>query len=316
MNFRQLDLNLLRVLATVYRTGSVSEAARQLALSQPAASSALARLRAAFGDELFVRTPAGMRPTPAAERAAPLVTAHLQALEAALADAGPFEPRTSDRHWRLSLSDLGEMMFLAPLAHRLRRDAPASRLSNVPVLATAVGAALAAREIDLAVGILDAGRSGIASETLFREHYVAITTPAWRPAAGRAGRTLSAAQLAQATLVTAAPTATFHDVIDQMLAALHLTGRVALRTRHYGALPLLVADSDLLAIVPLMYARSLAPRHALRVWELPGHGPTYEVRMLWHDSATADPAHEWLRGLVRKLFARRAASSARARRRR
>jgi DNA-binding transcriptional LysR family regulator len=306
MNFRQLDLNLLRVLVAIYRTGSVTEAARQLALSQPAASNALARLRSAFDDELFVRTPAGMRPTPAAERAAPLAAAHLQALEAALSDAGPFDPGTSERHWRLSLSDLGEMMFLAPLAHRLRRDAPGSRLSNVPVLATAVGAALESREIDLAIGILDAGRSGIAGETLFREHYVAVTNPRWRPAEGRAARTLTAAQLAQATLVTAAPTATFHDVIDQMLATLRLAGRVALRTRHYGALPLLVADSDLLAIVPLMYARSLLPRHDLRIWELPGHGPTYEVRMLWHDSATRDAAHAWLRGLVRALFARAA----------
>ena len=304
MNFRQLDLNLLRVLVALYRTGSVTAAARQLALSQPAASNALARLRGCFGDELFVRTPAGMRPTQAAERAAPLVMGYLQALEAALCDNGPFDPRTSERHWRLSLSDLGEMMFLAPLAHAQRRDAPASRLSNVPVPATSVGVALESREVDLALGILDAERSGIASETLFREHYVALTAPGWHPASGRATGTLSAAQLAQSRLVTAAPAATFHDGVDQMLMALQLTGCVALRTRHYGALPLLVTESDLLAIVPLMYARSLLPRYDLRIWELPGRGPSYEVRMLWHDSVTRDPGHRWLRDLVRTLFAR------------
>ena len=80
--------------------------------------------------------------------------------------------------------------------------------------------------------------------------------------------------------------------------------REALRTRHYGALPLLVTGSDLLAIVPLMYARSLLPRYDLRIWELPGRGPSYEVRMLWHDSLTRDPRHRWLRELVRTLFAR------------
>jgi DNA-binding transcriptional LysR family regulator len=105
-------------------------------------------------------------------------------------------------------------------------------------------------------------------------------------------------------LVTAAPAATFHDGVDQMLMALQLTGCVALRTRHYGALPLLVTESDLLAIVPLMYARSLLPRYDLRIWELPGRGPSYEVRMLWHDSVTRDPGHRWLRDLVRTLFAR------------
>ena len=304
MNFRQLDLNLLRVLVTLYRTRSVTESARQLALSQPATSNALARLRAFFADELFVRTPAGMQPTPAAERAAPLVMAHLQALETALCDTGPFDPQRSERHWRLSLSDLGEMMFMAPLAHALRSDAPASRLSNVPVPAAAVGRALESREIDLALGILEAKRHGIVSETLFSEHYVALTASGWHPADGRRGATLSAAQLAQSSLVTAAPTATFHDGVDRMLAALQLGDRVVLRTRHHGALPLLVTGSDLLAIVPLMYARSLLPRYDLRLWELPGHGPAYDVRMLWHDSVTQDPGHQWLRDLVRTLFAR------------
>ena len=196
------------------------------------------------------------------------------------------------------------MMFMAPLAHALRSDAPASRLSNVPVPAAAVGRALESREIDLALGILEAKRHGIASETLFSEHYVALTASGWRPADGRRGATLSAAQLAQSSLVTAAPTATFHDGVDRMLAALQLGDRVVLRTRHHGALPLLVTGSDLLAIVPLMYARSLLPRYDLRLWELPGHGPAYDVRMLWHDSVTQDPGHQWLRDLVRTLFAR------------
>ncbi|MDP1646713.1 MAG: LysR family transcriptional regulator [Rubrivivax sp.] len=309
MNFRQLDLNLLRVLVAVYRSGSVTEAGRQLALSQPATSNALARLRAFFGDELFVRTPQGMQPTPVAERAVPAVMSCLQALEAELCGNVPFDPQTSDRHWRLSLSDLGEMMFLAPLAHALRREAPRSRMSNVAVPAAAVGAALASREIDLAVGILDPGRSGIASERLFQEHYVALTAPGWRPAGGSVAGTLSVAQLAQATLVTAAPTATFHDSVQQMLTALRLSDRVALRTRHYGALPHLVSGSDLLAIVPLMYARSLQPRYKLRIWELPRHGPPYEVRMLWHDSVGEDPGHQWLRGILRSLFKRPAASA-------
>ena len=304
MNFRQLDLNLLRVLVTLYRTRSVTESARQLALSQPATSNALARLRAFFADELFVRTPAGMQPTPAAERAAPLVMAHLQALETALCDTGPFDPQRSERHWRLSLSDLGEMMFMAPLAHALRSDAPASRLSNKMLPGGWLFRALESRDIDLALGILEAKRHGIASETLFSEHYVALTASGWHPADGRRGATLSAAQLAQSSLVTAAPTATFHDGVDRMLAALQLGDRVVLRTRHHGALPLLVTGSDLLAIVPLMYARSLLPRYDLRLWELPGHGPAYEVRMLWHDSVTQDPGHQWLRDLVRPLFAR------------
>ena len=84
MNFRQLDLNLLRVLVAIHRSGSVTEAGRQLALSQSATSNALARLRHCFGDELFVRSPQGLHATRLAQRVAPLVAAHLQELEAAL----------------------------------------------------------------------------------------------------------------------------------------------------------------------------------------------------------------------------------------
>ena len=62
--------------------------------------------------------------------------------------------------------------------------------------------------------------------------------------------------------------------------------------------------TDLMAIVPQMFADSLTPRFDVRVWELPGYGPAYNVRMVWHQSAANDPAHAWLRAQVRRLFSR------------
>ncbi len=304
MNFRQLDLNLLRVLCAIHRCGSVTEAGRQLALSQPATSNALARLRQSFGDELFVRSPSGLHPTHLAQRVVPVVAAHLRDLEAALACGQAFDPAIDHAHWRLSLSDLGEMMFLPPLAHSLRSQAPNSKVSNVSVASDQVSAALEARDIDLAIGILLPEHRGIASESLFHEHFVAITGAAWRPAVGRAGKSLSTRQLACASLAVAAPTATFHGSIEKMLVRLKLSERAVVRVRHYGALPELVTCTDLMAIVPLMFADALAPRFDVQVWQLPGHGPHYNVRMMWHQSANHDPAHAWLRERVRSLFSR------------
>ncbi len=303
-SFRHLDLNLLRVLGAVYRTGSVTEAGRQLALSQPATSNALARLREFFGDELFVRSPRGLHPTRTAQRIAPAVIAQLQALESTVQSAEAFDAATSRAHWRLSLSDLGEILFLPALAEALRREAPGSQIANVAVPAERVAAALEARDIDLAVGILQPAHSGIASETLFAERYVAITSPGWKPATGRPGRALNARQLSGAALAVAAPTATFHGSVELMLKRLKLNERAVLRARHYGALPEIVARTDLLALVPLMYAKSLAPRYRVRVWELPDLAPEYDVRMLWHQSVTGDAAHTWLRGILRRLFKR------------
>jgi DNA-binding transcriptional LysR family regulator len=304
MIFRQLDLNLLRVLCAVYRCGSVTEAGRQLALSQPATSNALARLRRFFDDALFVPSPTGLHPTRLAQRIAPLALAHLRELEAALCSVETFDPARAQLQWRLSLSDLGEILFLPRLAQLLRRESPHSRLSNVAVDAHAVSAALEAMDIDLAIGILQPEHRAIASESLFHEQFVAITGSHRVPPDGSTGRALSIAQLGRSSLAVAAPTATVHGGIERMLTRLKLEDRAVLRVRHYGSLPELVTSTDLLAIVPRMFAELVAARYAVQVWQLPGHGPHADVRMLWHHSLTDDPSHAWLRAGVRRLFAR------------
>lgn len=309
MNFRQLDLNLLRVLAAIHRTGSVTAAARTLSLTQSATSNALARLRQSFGDELFVRAPGGLQPTRLCEQLAPAVAAQLQSLEALVGGLGAFDPSTSDTNWRLSLSDLGEMTFLPRLAAALRERAPHARVSNIAVAADEVAKALETRQIDCAIGILQPGQRGIEDELLFREQYVAITAADWRPAGGRIGPALTPAQLAQASIVLASPTATFHSVVEQMLVQMQLAQRIVLRGRHFAALPEIVACTDLLAIVPAMQAATLIQR-PVRVWQLP-FAPWYDVRLLWHASTRNDPALAWLRGVVQELF-RREVGQARA----
>ena len=307
MNFRQLDLNLLRVLCAIYRSGSVTEAGRQLALSQPATSNALARLRAFFEDDLFVRSARGLNPTRKAQRIVPAVIAQLNTLESTVMSSEGFEASGSSIHWRLSLSDLGEMMFLQLLAQALRDQSPRSQLSNDSVDALQAGAALDAHDIDLAIGILSPSHKSIASEQLFQERFVAITTSGWRPDKYHNGTSLSVRQLAAASLAVASPAETFHGSVDLMLTKLKLNDRIVLRARHYGALPELVTHSDLMAIVPLMYANSLAPRYDVLIWELPDQMPHYDVSMLWHQAATHDLAHTWLRSLVRQLFQRKEA---------
>jgi DNA-binding transcriptional LysR family regulator len=303
MNFRQLDLNLLRVLATIHRTRSVTAASKALSLSQPATSNALARLRHFFDDELFVRSPTGLKATRLCERVAPAVLAQLQALEIAVAGHDAFDPATSPMRWQMSMSDLGEMMFLPPLAAALRRQAPHAHLSNISVGAADVAAALDNREIDCAIGILQPRHRGIRTDLLFRERYVAIASPSWRPASGGRRRVLTRGELAQAALVVSSPTATFHSGVEEMLARMKMSDRIVMRVRHFGALPEIALTTDMLAIVPDMYARSLQQRHDLSTWEL-ADAPAYEVRLVWHASTEKDPAHKWMRSLVHELFAR------------
>ena len=303
MNFRQLDLNLLRVLAAIYLTGSVTLAGKALSLSQSATSNALARLRDYFEDDLFVRAPSGLKPTRLCAKLGPAVLAQLLELESLVSGQEEFVPAHSDMHWRLSLSDLGEMLFLPELAGAIRSQAPGVHLSNISVAADAVAAALEARDIDLAIGILEPRHKGVRTELLFHEQYVALSSPQWRPASGASRRSLTQRQLAQAEFVVAAPTATFHGSVEMMLTRMKLDHRIMLRARHFGALAEIALNTDLLSIVPQMYARNVSQRYDLRVWEIPG-APSYEVGLVWHGSTDRDPAHQWLRALVHQLLRR------------
>lgn len=301
MNFRQLDLNLLRVLVTIHRTRSVTEAGKVLSLSQSATSNALFRLRHFFEDDLFVRSPSGLQPTRLCESVAPAVLALLRSLEATVTGQEDFDAATSEMHWKLSLSDLGEMMFLPPLVAVLRHEAPHTRVSNISVAAADVASALESREIDLAIGILQPRHGGVRTEPLFREQYVAITSRNWRPAVGRAGLSLSLDQLAQAALVVASPTATFHSGIEQMLVKMKVTDSIVVRARHFGALSELALTTDLLVVAPESYARRLRQPGDFRVWRLP-ESPFYEVRLVWHASTERDTAHRWMREVLHRLF--------------
>ena len=303
MKFQRLDLNLLRVLVALHRSGSVTGAGQLLALSQPATSHLLAKLREHFGDELFIRTPKGLRPTPLCERIAPAVQAQLAQLEATLTDDTAFDPVSTPVHWRVSLSDLGEMMFLPGLAATLRQQAPLASISNVSVSAQDVPAALDAREIDFAIGILHTTHKSVHKEMLFEEQYVAVSAQDWTPHGASQSQRLSMAQLRHARFVIASPTATFQGGVEKSLYEHQLAEQIVLRARHFGAIPELTLRTDLLAIVPMMYARSLAAHFGFRIWTLPISSLRYTVNLLWHSSTDHDGAHLWMREQIRQLFA-------------
>src|SRR3954449_924435 len=154
VNIQDVDLNLLRVFDAVLRERAVTAAAARLGLTQPAVSNALARLRAVFGDALFVRTPAGMEPTPFARGVAEPVRQALALLESALSHGPGFEPATATRPFRFYMSDVGQVEFLPPLVERVQRMAPGVKLEAVALDIEAIAAALGSGALDVAVGFL------------------------------------------------------------------------------------------------------------------------------------------------------------------
>lgn len=296
--FARLDLNLLRVLVAIARFRSVTEAGRHLSLSQPATSNALARLRVAFDDPLFVRAPGTLMPTPLAARIAPIIARHLQDLEAALLEPAPFDPATSAKEWRLSLSDLGEIVFLSAIVEAVRNDAPHTRVTNASVPVERVADALARREVDLAVGMIDPRQRGLRSAVLFRERYVALSRrdcPAdWRTRRG----------FGDAPLAVSSPTATYHGEIAERVERIGMHSGIVVRARHFSTMPDLVARGALVGIVPEMFALMACERNGLAMWPIPMPTPRYDVCMVWHEALDSDAAQQWLRERVLRAFAR------------
>jgi LysR family transcriptional activator of mexEF-oprN operon len=173
---RDLDLNLLRVFAVVADSGSVTEAASRLYLTQPAVSAALRRLTTAVGAPLFARSGRGIVLTSRGTRLRQGLEPHLQPLVDAALAPPVFDPKTSERTIRLGLADSAELWLLPRLLRVLATEAPRMRLVAIPVQFRTVAAALA-DGADAAVTVADELPAGIRRERLITGGFTCLYDP-------------------------------------------------------------------------------------------------------------------------------------------
>ncbi len=299
MNVGDLDLNLLRVFDAVLREGNVTAAGERLGLSQPAMSNALSRLRRLLEDPLFVRTPGGMRPTPFAQRLAAPVRQALDLIQTTLAQQAAFDPRTSQRSFRMQLSDVGEIVFLPALLERLEREAPGVRIDAEQLPQDEVSEALAAGEIDLAVGFLPGLSAGVTSKRLFRDRYVCVV----RADHPRVGSRITLAQFLAASHVLVSARGSAHEIVEQTLRNKGLARRIALRVPHFTVVPMILARSDHMVIVPEGLMRAIARFGRFKSLKPPVDIPALDVKVHWHERFGRDPGIGWLRGVLLDLYA-------------
>jgi DNA-binding transcriptional LysR family regulator len=297
MNVRDIDLNLLRVFDSVLHEHSVTAAATRLGLTQPAVSNALARLRAQFGDPLFVRTAGGMDATPFARELAEPVRQALALLESALAHGPGFDPATSTRAFRFYMSDVGQVEFLPPLVERTQRAAPGVRLEAVGLEVDDIAAALAAGALDLAVGFLPGLGAPVLREALFRDPYACLM---------RADHPAAEGSLTRKKFLEAAHAVVSyrggHRVIEEALERAGVAPRIALRVPHFTVMPMVLERSDLLLTLPTRVARVYERRGNLVSRPVPIPIPSAEVAVHWHERFEADSGNRWLRALIVELF--------------
>lgn len=295
MHISEIDLNLLRLFDAVHRCRSVSRAAEQLDLTQPAASQGLMRLRHLLQDPLFTRAPGGVKPTPRAERLAEPVRQAMAMLQAALGEADGFDPRHSRRTFELHLSDIGEGRFMPSLMAALRERAPGVRMESRPWPRDAVAEGLHNGRIDFAFGFLPMLRD-TRSLRLLEDRYILLLR---RGHHFLRRRRTGAALLAALGELEFAAVRTHADT-RRILQLLRLEERLQLVTEHFLALPSIVRETDLAAIVPRNIARGFGEGFAIVEPEFPLRD--FTVSLHWSRRFEADPGHRWLRELVGELF--------------
>ncbi len=297
MNWRTLDLNLLVVFDAVGQARSVTRAAAKLNMSQPAISHALARLRAALQDDLFVRTPDGMEPTHYAERLAGPVRAALEGLSTALEGAAGFEPATAGRGFVVAMDNRAALVLAAPIAAAVAAEAPGVSLDLRPSGTLDLAERLDRAELDLALGGLAAPGERFTDLRLFENGFAALVRRG-HPAAGDG--TLSLAALAAHPHLVLSSTGEGTDFLDAELARHGLARRVALQAPLLAAASAL-AQSDMVAVLGERTARAFASIAPLEVLPLPFASPRLVTAMLWHRRLDDVPAHRWLRSLVLRV---------------
>lgn len=291
-----LDVPLLRALDALLTERHVTRAAQRLRITQSAASHALARLRRAFGDPLFVRGPRGMVPTERAAALGPEVRALLERIDALTQPAGPFDPRALRRTFALAGADFMEMLLLPPLVRRLAVEAPGVDLASRPIGADPESA-LEAGALDVAVGVFARPSPRLVARKLFEERFVCMLRRG-HPAL-KGGLTLE--RYAALPHVLISPRGTGGGIVDDALAARGLTRRIAVRTATFLAAPLLVADTDCVVTLPSRVAAEMARGRPVALVAPPVRVSGFTVSMLFHERSRSDAAHAWLRARLAEV---------------
>jgi DNA-binding transcriptional LysR family regulator len=299
MDLNDIDLNLLVLFQRLMAERRVSKVAEGLGLTQPAVSNSLAKLRRLFNDELFLRTPSGMVPTPFAEQLAQPVGQALALIHGGLNQQQRFDPASERRAMTIGMTDIGEIVFLPSLVQRLSREAPGITLSTVRNAAVNLRDDMESGKVDLAIGLLPQLKAGFFQRRLFRQRYVCLFRNGH--ALDRRRLTLADFQAAEHLVVVAAGTG--HGQVDERIRRAGITRVVRLTVPHFVGVGHILQSTDLVATVTERLAQQLAEPFGLTYRAHPVALPEIGINAFWHAKAHRSPANQWLRRVVFELFA-------------
>jgi DNA-binding transcriptional LysR family regulator len=311
VNFRTFDLNLLRVFDEVMAERNLTRAARNLALTQPAVSNALRRLREVLGDDLVRRSGAGVEPTPRALALWPSVRDALRQLQHTLAPS-EFDAAIADTTFVLAMADATAAELIPGLVQIAQAEAPAISMRVVPLTTRDPRNLLENEEADMAIGYFPAviagltarGQSGQAVPFETQRLYVGQYVCVMRRGHPLARRPLTVDDFCAARHLLVSFSGRPYGFIDQTLGAMGRERRVVITVNQFFTAGRVVANSDLLTVLPRHFVRVTGIDDQLVMCDLPFDQPLVHVDAVWHRRAQHGHAHEWLRdALIRAAAA-------------
>jgi DNA-binding transcriptional LysR family regulator len=294
MGWNAFDLNLLVVFDAVEQDRNLTRAGSRLGMSQPAVSHALARLRHLLKDELFVRTPSGMHPTPRAERMVGPIRAALQELQVTL-EADEFEASDASNTFTIAVNNYAARAVIPKVAHRVAQLAPSVVLEVRPIGMMHVLDQLDSGGVQLALSTLTDGGDRFKCVGLLEDEYVVILSDD-HPVANQPE--LSIERFATLPHIGITSSGDDTNFIDDALADRGLTRFIPAKVPLHSLVPVLI-NSGALAVVPKRAAADLLSVCRLVMRPLPFPSPRVQLSMIWHRRLDNHPAHRWLRGTLR-----------------
>lgn len=292
-----IDIHLLQVVQALARHGSVTAAAASMNLSQSTVSHALGRLRAHYGDPLFERSGNQLALTPLAVKLAAEAARLLVDFERLQGLSESFDPRRSDRVFRIHMIDVAELVFLPGLLRHIADEGCGIRLEAVRAGSEEVWAELEAGRIDLVIGTPRKAHPNLYGQRLLEQRYVGIARRS-HPLCDQL-HTVSGYLRSAHCVVT--PRGPAIGRIEAALAALSPSRRVQLQVPDFLSVPSLVVQSDIVAAVPESLVALHPERSRLHVFALPIAQPRFTVVQHWHRRVHGDGANKWLRSLLRQV---------------
>jgi DNA-binding transcriptional LysR family regulator len=288
MNLRAIDLNLLPVFEAIYIERNLTRAGEALHVTQPAVSNALARLRALFGDPLFVRAKSGVTPTPAAQALIGPVREALAKLRGGLDQDKGFDPKISERTFHIAARDAASSSLMPVLARQLERAAPGVRIQCHQLDRGEIPAELASGRLDFAIDIPMVQRPELDSAALCSDRLVC----ALRRDHPKARRKLTRQAFLGLRHLAVSSRRSGRTLLDEVLSRAGERVRPVMRLPHYQPAFHVVMSSELALVAPL----SLARRYDVALRDLPFAAAPLDLLLFWRRDAADEPALRWARG--------------------